>query len=49
MQIDLPTVVLGAGTIAVAHSKDEQIDMQDIARTAELLVKFLLDYCGTDE
>ena len=48
-QLGIPTVVLGAGTLAVAHSKDEKVDMQDIAKTAELLVTFLLDYCGTDE
>ena len=48
-QLGIPTVVYGAGTIAVAHSKDEQIDMQEVARAAEVLVAFLLDYCGSDE
>ena len=45
-QLGIPTVVYGAGTLAVAHSKDEQVALRDIARCAEVLVAFLLDYCG---
>ena len=47
--LGIPTVVYGPGTLAVAHSKDEHIQMQDIARSAELLVTLLLDYCGAKE
>ena len=45
-QIGIPTVVFGPGTLKVAHSKDEQIDMQEIASAAATLTAFLLDYCG---
>ena len=45
-QLGIPTVVYGAGTLAAAHSKDEQVEMREVARCAEVLVTFLLDYCG---
>jgi acetylornithine deacetylase len=48
-QLGIPTVVTGPGTLAVAHSKDERIEMQDIAQAAETLVIFLTDYCGVNE
>jgi len=41
--------VCGPGELGVAHSKDEQIEMQDIARAAEVLVRFLIEYCGASE
>jgi len=45
-QLGIPTVVYGAGTLKVAHSKDEQIGMNEIADAATTLVTFLTDYCG---
>jgi acetylornithine deacetylase len=48
-QLGIPTVVCGPGALGVAHSKDEQIDMQDIAKAAEVLVTFLIEYCGASE
>ena len=45
-QSGIPTVVYGPGTLSVAHSKDEQIRMEDIAGAAEMLVRLVLDYCG---
>lgn len=45
-QIGIPTVVMGPGTLKVAHSKDEQISMQEIAAMATTLTAFLLDTCG---
>jgi len=44
-QLGIPTVVFGAGTLKVAHSKDEQIPMQEIANTAEILLTLIQDYC----
>jgi len=44
-QLGIPTVVFGAGTLKVAHSKDEQIPMQEIANTAEILSTLIQDYC----
>ncbi len=44
-QLGIPTVVYGAGTLKVAHSKDEQIALQDLARAAEVLATLAQDYC----
>jgi acetylornithine deacetylase len=46
-QLGIPTVVYGPGSLKVAHSKDEQIALDEIAGAAETLVRFILDYCGT--
>jgi acetylornithine deacetylase len=48
-QLGIPTVVCGPGALGVAHSKDEQIDMQEVAGAAEVIVRFLIEYCGTSE
>ena len=45
-QLGVPTVVYGPGTLRSAHSKDEQIHMDQIAKACEVLVTFILDYCG---
>jgi len=45
-QLGIPTVVYGAGTLKVAHSKDEQIALQDIGNAAEVLAALVQDYCG---
>ena len=47
-QLGIPTVVYGAGTLGVAHSKDEQIALADIRQTALVLLTFLADYCGVN-
>lgn len=46
-QLGIPTVVFGAGTLKVAHSVQECIAMADVARAAEVLVNFAVEYCGT--
>ena len=45
-QLGIPTVVCGAGTLKVAHSKDEQIALQDIANAAAVLITFTQEYCN---
>jgi len=40
------TVVYGPGTLAVAHSKDEQIELAALSQAAAVLVTFLTDFCG---
>ena len=45
-QLGIPTVVYGSGTLKAAHSKDEQIKMDEIKIVAQVLVSFLIDYCG---
>jgi acetylornithine deacetylase len=44
-QLKIPTLVFGAGTLKVAHSKSEHININDIGKAAELLVNFALEYC----
>jgi acetylornithine deacetylase/succinyl-diaminopimelate desuccinylase-like protein len=45
-QLRIPTLVFGAGTLKVAHSKDEQINMNDIGEAAGILLNFILKYCN---
>ena len=44
----MPTIVFGPGDLAHAHSVDERIAMDDILRAAEVLVRFLADWCGVE-
>jgi acetylornithine deacetylase len=44
--LGIPTVVYGPGTLGVAHSRDEQIRIDQVAKAAEVLVRLMLDYCG---
>ena len=44
-QLGVPTLVFGAGSLKVAHSIKENIAIADIARTAEILLNFILEYC----
>ena len=44
-QLGIPTVVYGPGSLAVAHSKDEQIEIAEIGRAAEVLLRLVLSYC----
>jgi acetylornithine deacetylase len=45
-QLGIPTVVYGPGTLKVAHSKDEQIPLQEIARAAAVLTTLVRNFCG---
>jgi len=44
--LGIPTVVYGPGTLKVAHSKDESIQMVQVAAAAEALAGFVLDWGG---
>lgn len=44
-QLGIPTVVFGAGTLKVAHSKDEQIALKDLADAACVLATLIPNYC----
>jgi len=44
--LGIPTVVYGAGTLKVAHSKDESIALKEIADSAELLTTFIHNFCS---
>ncbi len=43
-QLHIPTLVFGAGTLKVAHSKDEQINITDIGEAAGILLNFIFEY-----
>lgn len=42
----MPALVFGAGELRHAHADDERIDLGDIVRAAEVLVRFLVRWCG---
>jgi acetylornithine deacetylase len=42
----MPTVVFGPGDLGYAHSLTEQIKVSDILRAAEIMLLFLIDWCG---
>jgi acetylornithine deacetylase len=44
-QLGIPTVVYGPGSLKVAHSRDENIAVEDVAGAAEALVAFAADWC----
>jgi acetylornithine deacetylase len=44
-QLNIPTLVFGAGSLKVAHSIKENIAMTDIAQATEILLNFILEYC----
>lgn len=43
----MPVITTGAGLLQYAHSDDERIDMDEVARTAELLAHFILRQTAT--
>jgi acetylornithine deacetylase len=45
----LPVVVFGPGDIAYAHSRSERIEIAQILDAAVCLVRFILQWCGTDD
>jgi acetylornithine deacetylase/succinyl-diaminopimelate desuccinylase-like protein len=45
-QLGIPTVVCGAGSLKVAHSINENIEVASIGRTAEVMLKFMGDFCN---
>jgi acetylornithine deacetylase len=45
-QMNIPTVVMGAGSLKYAHSNEEQIAAAEIKETARVLFRFLERWCG---
>ncbi|OFX15461.1 MAG: hypothetical protein A2Z18_04860 [Armatimonadetes bacterium RBG_16_58_9] len=45
----MPTMVFGAGDLGHAHSLNEQIRIADILRAAEVLIRFITDWCGVEQ
>ena len=48
-QLGIPTVVCGAGTLKVAHSIKENIEVASIGRTAEVMLNFIADFCTAEQ
>jgi acetylornithine deacetylase len=46
-QLKIPSVVFGAGNLAVAHSNEERIHMDEVLQAAAILVRFLCSWSGT--
>ena len=47
-QLGIPTVVCGAGTLKVAHSINENIEIASIGATAELMVNYIAEFCEAE-
>ena len=45
-QLGIPTVVYGPGTLAYAHSNEEQIALGDVAEAGCVLTDFAIRWCG---
>ncbi len=45
-QLKIPAVVFGPGTLGVAHSREEHIRLDDIAKAAVILLRFAQEWCG---
>lgn len=45
-RMNIPTVVMGAGSLKYAHSNEEQIAVSEIGETAKILLRFLERWCG---
>jgi acetylornithine deacetylase/succinyl-diaminopimelate desuccinylase-like protein len=45
-QLRIPSVVFGPGSLRFAHSNEEQIRLDDIARAAAILARFIIHWCG---
>lgn len=44
----MPTVVFGAGDILQAHAVDESIDVVEVVKAAEIIARFMVEWCGSD-
>ncbi|MBI2841902.1 MAG: ArgE/DapE family deacylase [Armatimonadetes bacterium] len=43
----MPTIVFGPGDLSHAHSLQEQVKVSDILTAAEVLTRFVMDWCGS--
>lgn len=43
---NMPTMVFGAGSIIDAHARDEKIAFDDLKKSAEAMVRFLIRWCA---
>ncbi len=45
-QLAIPTVVFGGGDLGVAHSNRENMPIQDMLTAAEVLIRYIQDWCA---
>jgi acetylornithine deacetylase len=45
----IPTVVMGVGSLAYAHSNEEQVPVQDIHDVAKTMILFMERWCGLED
>jgi acetylornithine deacetylase len=45
-RLNVPTVVVGAGSLKYAHGNEEHIAVDDVCQMAKTLFRFLEDWCG---
>jgi len=45
-QLKIPSVVFGPGSLAVAHSSEEHIRLDDVCQAAVILLRFAQHWCG---
>ena len=45
-RLNIPTIVMGAGSLSHAHSNSEQIEIEEIKKMAKILFYFIDDWCG---
>ncbi len=41
-----PALVFGPGDVAIAHSPDEYIEIEELMRAAKIMARTLIDWCG---
>lgn len=46
--LSIPTVVYGPGDLKYAHSKEERIDLEEIAASAQVLIHAAARFCGAN-
>lgn len=45
----IPAVIFGPGELSQAHAVDESIDPDELVRFAQIMARFLADWCNTEK
>ncbi|WP_126426744.1 acetylornithine deacetylase [Brevibacillus marinus] len=46
-QLGIPAVIFGPGELAQAHAVDESVDPQELLQFAQIMARFIADWCNT--
>jgi acetylornithine deacetylase/succinyl-diaminopimelate desuccinylase-like protein len=41
-----PAIIFGPGDVAIAHSPDEYIEIDELVRAAKIMAHLIVDWCG---